>query len=87
MTSQKDIFLSGEGDKFHDRYKKLMKLKEIGEVADEVLSAISELQITPKVALEVGCSNGWRLKKLERKYSTRCYGFDSIHIKCFREYI
>jgi hypothetical protein len=76
MDSQKSVFLSGEGDKFYNRYLELMNSKENGETEDEVLSAISQFKMNPRIALEVGCANGWRLNQIQKKYSTECYGFD-----------
>ena len=75
-VSQKKIFLSKEGDAFFNRYIAQMTSKEKGDLEDEVLAAIDQVKIEPQVVLEVGCSHGWRLNQIQKKYLSECYGFD-----------
>lgn len=76
MDSQKNVFLSGEGDKFYNRYLELINSKENGETEDEALSTICQFPMNSRIDFEVGCANGWRLNEIQKKYSTECYGFD-----------
>ena len=41
-----------------------------------VSETMEKLSIVPKTLLEIGCSNGWRLKKLQEKYDCDVYGLD-----------
>jgi len=70
--SQSDTFLNGEGDAWYHRNKeKLGKRDPVGD-----LLGLLPL-IRPKRVLEVGCSNGWRLRKMRDKYGCRVSGIDT----------
>lgn len=72
--NQSDIFLSSEGDAWYARNKNKLGLK------DPVCALLDLLPlIRPKRVLEVGCANGWRLKKLKEKYQCRVSGVDTSH--------
>lgn len=60
---QKDRFMMGEGDAWFNRNRERLGLR------DPVTEVIEELKLSPKRVLEIGCSNGWRLKKLFDRYS------------------
>jgi SAM-dependent methyltransferase len=67
---QSDIFLTKEGNAWLDRNE-----LRLGE-RDLVSGTIEQLKIVPKHALEIGCSNGWRLARLRRRYSCKVYGVE-----------
>jgi ubiquinone/menaquinone biosynthesis C-methylase UbiE len=70
--SQKDIFSTIEGNKYFERnYNKLICSKD-----DHIIPAIAQLALYPKKVLEIGCSNGWRLKLLSKVYKSDCWGID-----------
>lgn len=70
--SQSNTFLSGEGDAwFHRNREKLGKRDPVSD-----LLGLLPL-IRPKRVLEVGCANGWRLKKMQAKYGCRVSGIDT----------
>jgi ubiquinone/menaquinone biosynthesis C-methylase UbiE len=74
--SQRDVFLDSEGDSYHRRNKdKLVRLDEMA-ANDHVLVSLSALPLEIESVLEVGCSNGWRLEALRRRYGARCCGVD-----------
>lgn len=68
--------LSDEGDAWLERNR-----ADLGK-CDHVSSAIEQLGLQPKRLLEVGCSNGWRLKKLREKYICTAYGLDPSEKAC-----
>jgi SAM-dependent methyltransferase len=70
--NQSDLFLSGEGDLWFARNK-----DKLGE-SDPVCALLAlRPAIHPKRVLEVGCANGWRLKKLQKMYECRVSGVDT----------
>jgi ubiquinone/menaquinone biosynthesis C-methylase UbiE len=69
---QKEIFSDIEGDKYFDRNKKKLTCSR----DDHVIAAITQLELSPKKILEIGCSNGWRLKLLSKIYHSDCWGID-----------
>ena len=69
--TQSDAFLSGEGDAWYARNK-----DKLGQ-RDPVCDLLNLLPlIRPKRVFEVGCANGWRLKKLRDKYKCRVSGME-----------
>jgi ubiquinone/menaquinone biosynthesis C-methylase UbiE len=74
--SQKQAFLTAEGDQYYQRNRD--KLTSIDQKAakDRVLASIRALNLQPRCILEVGCSSGWRLEALRSAYSAMCYGID-----------
>jgi SAM-dependent methyltransferase len=68
--SQREIWVRGLGDAW------LKENREILGKYDFVSEVMERAQITPKVLLEIGCSNGWRLKKLRDKYGCVVCGID-----------
>lgn len=67
---QADIFLQSAGDAWLAR-----NLASIGE-RDPVCDAIDHLGLKPERVLEVGCANGWRLRKMRERYGCEAYGID-----------
>ena len=70
MHFQRDAFLQSEGDAWFDR-----NAARLDGSDDPVLKAIEQLQIAASDALEIGCSNGWRLDKLSQR-GVACSGVD-----------
>jgi len=70
MGAQLDILHRGEGDAWYKRNREKMGDK------DRVSDMIERCGIQPRHALEIGCSNGWRLQKLKDKYGCEANGID-----------
>ena len=68
------IFREGEGTKWLKRNEPHLPIKN-----DLVLDALGELigglNKTSQV-LEIGCSNGWRLEEIKKRYGCKVYGVD-----------
>lgn len=66
---QEDIFLNKEGDKWFER-NFIDSEAGLGEriANDKTITCFEYLDIIPKNVLEIGCSSGWRLKGLRKKY-------------------
>ncbi len=71
--SQKAIFLNGEGDGWFVRNKDGLAGREAGD--DPVLGLLAGMELGGKAILEVGCADGWRLRKLEAM-GAMCSGVD-----------
>lgn len=70
--SQESIFLEGEGDAWFERNKdKLANSKR-----DIPFDLIEMYAPTPNRVLEVGCANGFRLNKIQQKWSSECWGIE-----------
>lgn len=67
---QADVFINTEGDKWFSRNKD--KPRE----EDRVCDIIQSQGLSPKSVLEVGCSNGRRLKALHKDYDCFVCGVD-----------
>lgn len=74
--SQKAIFLESEGDQYLLRHRVVVADVEKMAASDQVLAALRRLSLNPRSALEVGCSNGWRLEAIRREYGAKCCGVD-----------
>ena len=70
-NNQKSVFLQSEGNSWYRRNK-----KAIGEKDDVVQSLITKTNINVDTVLEIGCSNGWRLNNLKKKYNNECFGIE-----------
>lgn len=68
---QSVIFIEGEGDAWFERNR-----ARLGE-RDPVSDMIAGLGLKPTSVLEVGCANGWRLKKLAERYGCEVRGVDT----------
>lgn len=74
---QEDIFLNKEGDKWFERNLENSEVDLKKRIShDRVISSFEFLNIIPQNVLEVGCSDGWRLEGLRRKYECKCSGVD-----------
>jgi len=68
---QKYLWENGVGDDWLKRNKSTLGSRDlIGNVLNKITG------YTPKSVLEIGCSNGWRLKKLKEKYGCSIAGID-----------
>jgi SAM-dependent methyltransferase len=70
---QKNAFLDGEGDSWFLRNAR--KLTESAQ-RDPLLRELKEAQLAPKTALEIGCSNGWRLEAMRETWTCAAFGVD-----------
>jgi ubiquinone/menaquinone biosynthesis C-methylase UbiE len=74
VVKQSDIFRDGEAEEWLARNYNQLHNKE----DDPVIDAIINAKIKPTTALEVGCSNGWRVKLMKRKLACDAYGIDPM---------
>jgi SAM-dependent methyltransferase len=72
MPTQKQIFLEGEGNAWHQRNREAVNKRS----TDPVVEAVAGLGWTPEHVLEIGCGNGWRLALLRDRYGAACEGLD-----------
>jgi len=70
--SQKEIFSTGEGNRYYERNKNKLTSPD----KDPIIQSIAQLELSPKKVLEIGCSNGWRLHSLRQIYKSDCWGID-----------
>jgi len=68
--SQTDIMLAGEANAWFERNR-----SQLG-AHDPVGRVIADLGLKPQDVLEVGCANGWRLKRLQQQYGCHVCGVD-----------
>ena len=73
---QKDVFLDGEGDAWYQRNIRHFNEVLSGVITDPVFDAIRHMEIHPSSVLEIGCSTGYRLFLLWKKYGCICKGVD-----------
>jgi SAM-dependent methyltransferase len=72
MPTQKQIFLEGEGDAWHQRNRAAVNRRS----TDPVIEAVAGLGWRPGRILEIGCGNGWRLALLRDLFGAACEGLD-----------
>ena len=71
MNLQEEAFRATHGDLWYERNKNIL-----GD-EDRVTDAMIDYgRIRPTSVLEIGCSNGWRLKKLRDMYGCKVAGID-----------
>lgn len=71
-NSQKKIFLQDEGNQWYLRNKNAIYTKS----NDPIVDLLVYRQLKPKVVLEIGSSNGWRLNNIREIFASDCYGID-----------
>lgn len=74
---QAQEFLDGEGAAWLKRNKAKLKATK----NDPVIDAIEKYGIKPKRVLEIGCADGWRLKRMEKIWGCYIRGVDPGCIK------
>lgn len=62
--------MESEGDAWYERNRSRLGIH------DPVTKTMQLLRLHPETVLEVGCSNGWRLKRLREMYDCSIYGID-----------
>lgn len=62
--AQRELFRAGEGDAWFRRNPIEGEAYERHRASDPVIATLSELPAEPRSVLEIGASNGWRLKAL-----------------------
>ena len=67
---QKQVFLESEGDRYFDRNAHMKASPD-----DPVIAAVDTIGRAPKRILEIGCSNGWRLRHFLES-GAHCAGID-----------
>lgn len=73
MRSQEEIFFKKEGDNWFKRNKGTVWE---GGRWDPPLYLMEQYSLSPKKVLEIGCSNGWRLAEIIKKYQIMCVGVE-----------
>ena len=78
LTKQKDVFLSSEGDCWHERNAQVLIPEEFNK-NDSILNFIAK--VAPMLPansnlLEIGCGLGKRLKRINEKFGFQCHGID-----------
>lgn len=72
MKTQKEIFMSTEGDQWFDRNK-----TSYGRTSDNlIVDLLKRIELKPTCVLEIGCSNGFRLNQLKEEFGCKCFGID-----------
>ena len=69
MTTRQ-AFIEGGGDRWLERNR-----ADLGK-QDEVCEVLAATPFKPTNVLEIGCANGWRLKKLKELYQCEVFGID-----------
>lgn len=69
---QKTAFLKSEGNAWFKRNAHAYQ----SEKADSILNMLSQIEHEPKEVLEIGCSLGKRLAKIQTDFGANCYGID-----------
>jgi ubiquinone/menaquinone biosynthesis C-methylase UbiE len=70
---QSKIFTDGEAEEWFARNQDKLPNKD-----DPVIDSIVSARIKPRVVLEVGCSNGWRVKMMQKQFGCAAYGIDPL---------
>jgi SAM-dependent methyltransferase len=70
-TTQKNIFLESEADRYYNRNEITGDRLEKNRVQDPLIKVLTDTNILPTKVLEIGASNGWRLALL-KEYWPNC---------------
>lgn len=70
---QSEVFLNGEAEQWFARNQNQLPIDD-----DPVMEVIADSKIKPERILEIGCSNGWRVKAMEKRFKCAAYGIDPI---------
>lgn len=71
---QEKVFITSEADNWFIRNKEY--IGNIRPESDSVLNFLKGIALQPGKILEIGCSNGFRLKFLKDIYKAECYGIE-----------
>jgi ubiquinone/menaquinone biosynthesis C-methylase UbiE len=71
---QASIFLDGEADKWFERNFKVDTKRDMHN--DPALKYLMGVDLSGKKILEIGCSDGWRLNQLKKRYDAECHGVE-----------
>jgi SAM-dependent methyltransferase len=74
-NAQEDVFLNGEGDQWFMRKRGRLSSQAYLK-GDAPLELIKKFCLRPKVVLEIGASNGFRLNEIHRLFQSDCYAVD-----------
>lgn len=74
MKTQKEIFLASEANQWFLRNKKYYD--ETKDNDGVIIQTLRDIDIIPKKVLEIGCSNGFRLNKINTVFGSECFGID-----------
>src|SRR4051812_45071943 len=69
--SQKDVFLTSEGDAYFSRNR-----GGVDSQPDLISAPLRRLQVKPQRVLEIGCFDGSRLRQLRAEFGCECHGID-----------
>jgi ubiquinone/menaquinone biosynthesis C-methylase UbiE len=73
--NQDKIFLKNEGNRWFLRNQKA--ISDVSRIKlDLPLAMIKKQQLKPRRVLEVGCSNGYRLEEIRKRYNAKCFGLE-----------
>ena len=78
MQSQKDIFLTSEGNEWFLRNKENYNRTNAQESL--LIKSLLSIEAAPTNILEIGCSNGIRLNDLRNTFGSECHGIDPSSI-------
>lgn len=74
---QKRAFVDGEADHYFQRNRASLDRLDTGQSRDPVLATLDRVALPARSILEIGCSNGWRLRALRQRYpDAACIGLD-----------
>ena len=80
-TTQREAFINGEANLWYERNADAMsispeRLDSAGASDDSLVVELERSCIHAARVLEIGCSNGWRLEVLRRRWGAKCFGLD-----------
>ncbi len=74
--TQRGAFLAGEGDAWFRRNHVTAEALEQRAAEDPLLRCLERAPVRPGRVLEIGCSDGWRLELIRRRYGAECTGLE-----------
>ena len=74
--NQEKKFFENEGNNWFMRNKRALSDAHDAIKQDWILVMLEKYGIKPHRILEIGCSNGWRLDVLQKKYGAECVGVE-----------
>lgn len=75
MKTQDEIFREFEGNGWFERNKEKLGTKELLSL-DLPIKLIELYDLKPKRCVELGCSNGWRLDEIYKRFGCECIGVE-----------